>query len=134
MRRKTFIFGWVLLPVWLAVSVNIAFDASLDGVTPGSVQAAFSASTEHNQQGSPKDATPIKHTVHHLVRRALVLGDTDGKPFELTGPITVAPVAGQPDSMLLGVVKIPAEILQSWNFNRRNALEPRAPSATSSVS
>jgi hypothetical protein len=134
MRRKTFIFGWLLLPVWLAVVANISFDASLDGVTPGSTQAAFSTATDQGQHGSSKDLPPIKHALHHPVRRALIPGETYGKPYELTDTIAVAPVVGQSDSTLLGVVKTPADILQSWNFNVRNAREPRAPSATSSVS
>lgn len=134
MRRKAFIYGWLLLPGWLAVIANISFNAAFDSGGPDNSQAAFSVPAEHGQHGSPKDIPPIRHALHHLVRRAWISGETDGRPYELTGAITGASVAWRPNVTLVGVVKTPADILQSWNFHVRNALEPRAPSATSLVS
>ncbi len=134
MRRNTFIFGWVLLPVWLAAAANISFDASFDSVAQNGTTAGFSVSTEHGRHKSSKDIPPIKHALRHPVRRALIPGETDDRSIELTGTITAAAVAWRPEAALMSAARTPEDILQSWNFRLRNALEPRAPSATSAVS
>ncbi len=127
MSRVKVILVAVMPALFLLVSAD-CFGAPTAGCGCTNLHCLFLAAGSGKRQ-SPAADSSFDSTVQRCCRRVSAQPGTDG----FGAPVALAPTPVRPEQTIPSVVPSPAglELIQSWQFLWRTALEPRAPSSVS---